>query len=527
MFNKSLPSNMTHDFSNVPRADIPRSAFKRTFTHKTTFDAGYLVPVMVDEILPSSTINLNCQMLARLATPIKPIMDNMFMDIHSFFVPNRLLWNNWERFNGAKDNPDDSTDFLIPQIVAPAVTGWTYGSLADYFGIPTGVASLSTSALWHRAYNLIFREWYRDQNLQDSPVVDLDDGPDTATDYVLLRRGKRHDYFTSCLPFPQKGPGVEIPLGNRAPIIGIGLGTGINWATNHDVYETENSTAVNYPFWQNSSSVYIRGSAAGQTPPSIYADLSDATASTINSLREAFQLQRLYERDSLGGTRYVELLKSHFGAQSPDFRLQRPELLASSTVPVVINPIAQNNATGATGTPQGNLAGVGTAVGGHSWSKSFVEHGVILTLVSVRADLTYQQGLHRMFSRRERFDFYYPALAHLGEQSVFSKEIFCDGTAGDEDIFGYQERWAEYRYKPSQITGLFRSTHSTPLDTWHLSQEFGSRPVLNSDFIEENPPVDRVIAVPSEPHFIFDSFWRINTVLPMPTYSVPGFIDHF
>ncbi len=523
-----------HSFAQIPRAEIQRSVFNRSSGLKTTFDSGDLIPIFVDEALPGDTLKLRSSAFVRMATPLFPVMDNFWMDVFFFAVPNRLIWDNWQKFNGEQTNPGDSIAFLVPKMTETVAEL----SLSDYMGIPISVTNLVFNSLHHRAYNFIWNEWFRDENLQDSLVVDKDDGPDTVGDYVIKKRGKRHDYFSSCLPFTQKGAAVELPLGTSAPLSvtevpvvseGDGkLAFNISGGGGSSILE---STAVALDSVRmktsptGTSDVTWNDTALEADLTGVVADLSAATAATINQIREAFQIQRLLERDARGGSRYTEIVRSHFGVVSPDQRLQRPEYLGGGSTRINVNPVAT---TADLGHNIGDLAGFVTAsFEGIGFMKSFTEHCVILGLVNVRADITYQQGLNRMFSRQTRYDFFWPALSHLGEQAVLNKEIFAAGIAADELVFGFQERYAEYRYKPSLTTGRMRSQSGVSIDQWHLGLDFSSLPVLNGTFIEDAPPFSRVIAVPSEPEFFGDFYFDYKCARPMPTFSVPGMVDHF
>lgn len=533
----------THRFAMIPRADIPRSRFSIQHTHKTTFDAGYLVPVYVDEVLPGDSFNLKMTAFARLSTPLFPIMDNLYLDSFFFFVPNRLLWDNWVHFMGQQENPGDSISFTIPQLVS-AAGGFPVGSLQDYMGLPTvgqvgGGNTVSVNALPLRAYSLIFHEWFRDENLQNNALPSKGDGPDSLAGYGLYRRGKRHDYFTSCLPWPQKGgTAVTIPLVGNAQVktsasaAFLGAQAPVQWLLSAAGGTPGNNAMGTTTGVGNTSATAFTGTG-GIYPSNLYADLSTSTATTINALRQSFQIQKLLERDARGGTRYTEIVRSHFGVQSPDSRLQRPEYLGGGSAPITVSPIAQTSGTGITGgtTPAGTLSAMATTLtSGVGFNQSFTEHGYIIGLVAARADLTYQQGLRKLWSRSTRYDFYFPAFAMLGEQAVLNKEIYADGSVSDNLTFGYQERWAEYRYHPSQITGLFRSTSAGTIDPWHLAQRFLTLPTLNTTFIQDTPPLSRTLAVGAAANgqqFIFDSFFDVKAARPMPLYSVPGLIDHF
>lgn len=560
----STGSASQHNFATVPSVSIPRSTFDRSHTVKTAFDSGYLVPFMVDEVLPGDTMQIDTTVLARLTTPIVPFMDNVYLDTFFFFVPNRLVWEHWQNFCGEQSSPGASTDYTVPVMYDTQFVGApgegilsAENSLADYFGIPPNTTNSlkNINALPFRAYNLVWNEWFRDENLQDPVIVDTGDNESDLTDYVLLRRGKRHDYFTSCLPWPQKGPAVDLPLGVAAPVYGTGNAAAFLSPTDgrtqflyrHDGNSASDGFITNVvtpsaAVAANTLESTLGGSAGStngallglapknaftEVSPAAYADLTQATAATINTVREAFQLQKLFERDARGGTRYIELLRSHFGVVSPDARLQRPEYLGGKSIPISVNQVAQTSSTDSA-SPQGNLAAYAVGVStGSGFSHSFVEHGYVLGLVCVRADLNYQQGIERMWSRRTRYDFFWPSLQFIGEQPVYNREIYADGSVNDDKVFGYQERYAEYRFAKNQICGRLRSQSASTLDYWHLAQKFDSCPTLSAEFIEEHPPIDRVLAVQDEPQFVADIMVRNKCTRPMALFSVPGLVDHF
>lgn len=558
---RNIRVNQSH-FAMIPQANIRRSVFDRSHVYKTTFNEGQLIPYFVDEVIPGDTFTLNPVEFCRLATPVVPFMDNIYIESFFFFVPSRLVYDKWVNLCGEQENPEDSTDYLVPTV---SLTGDMTNKLPDYMGIACASGTfnnVSVNCLPFRCYWTIWNEWFRDENLQKSVKVSKGEtntvlepmGQSTANPnygmpsgvinwYDPAPRGKRYDYFTGALPWPQKGPAVDLPLGqvanvvsNNQDILFSSGGSLPHGSSLSSVSPTFSNVALGGRSTGYSSGSVIDPSPAGNvslnalrfgSQTGLQVDLTSATSVTINSLRQAFMLQRYYEIDARGGTRYTEKLQAHFGVTNPDARLQRPEFLGSHSSMMNINPVTQTSSTDST-TPQGNLAAYGlNAQRYHAFTKSFSEFGYVIGLINVRADLTYQQGINKMWLRSDVLDFYWPSFAHLGEQSIQNIEIYCQGNDDDKKVFGYQERYAEYRYKPSLITGQFRSTYKEPLDIWHLSQKFATLPTLSDEFIQDHPPISRVVAVPSYPHFLLDVKFNLKCIRPMPMYGIPGMMGHF
>lgn len=561
--------NTESHFSQLPQVAVSRSTFDRSHSIKTSFNVGDIIPFMVEEVLPGDTFKVTTNKVVRLQTLLTPVMDNIYLDTYYFFVPNRLCWEHWKQLMG--ENTDSawipSVQYSVPQLEAPT-GGWNVGTIADYFGIPTGVENLSVNALPFRAYALICDQWFRDENLTDPLNIPLNDTTvagvntgnyisDTAKGGLPFKASKYHDYFTSCLPAPQKGPSVPIPVavgeGDYLTVFAgkdahsnpvhyglFGLGRS---STGSDDYRTITVMDSNPKVSTEPSTVPLERTADRRylfEPLNLYADPSSfqINVGTINELRQAFQLQKLYERDARGGSRYIELLKSHFGVTSPDARLQRPEYLGGNRVPINVNQVVQQSGSVSGQTAQGTVTGMSLTTDSHfDFSKSFVEHGFVIGVMVARYDHTYQQGLDRMWSRSDRFDYYWPVFANIGEQAVKNKEIYAqgstvkdpDGAIVDEKVFGYQEAWADYRYKPNRVTGEMRSTYAQSLDVWHLGDDYASLPALSDSWIREDKVnVDRVLAVKSDVsnQLFCDLYIQNSATRPMPMYSIPGLMDH-
>ena len=547
--------NTESHFSLAPHVDISRSRFDRSASLKTSFNAGDVVPFFLDEVLPGDTFSVDTSKVVRMQTLLTPMMDNVYLDTYFFFVPNRLVWDHWKEFCG--ENTESAwipqTEYTMPQITSPAGTGWNVGTLADYFGIPTGVAGLSVSALPFRAYALIINEWFRDQNLQDPLVVPTDDstvaGVNTGTTVTDVAKGgkpfvasKYHDYFTSALPSPQKGPDVTIPVAQAGSYPVVALKDVDNNSLNTSplifgFFNRNGGTTVSRPYSvldgpeMSSSPVSWVQPLNGAVPSNLMAVADgNAASATINQLRLAFQIQKFYEQQARGGSRYTEIVRSFFGVTSPDARLQRPEYLGGNRVPINVNQIVQQSGTESNGTPQGTVVGQSLTTDKHSdFTKSFTEHGFIIGVMVARYDHTYQQGLNRLWSRKDKFDYYWPVFANIGEQAIKNKEIYAQGNAQDNEVFGYQEAWAEYRYKPNMVTGEMRSAYAQSLDVWHLADDYKQLPTLSDAWIKEDKSnLDRVLAVTSSVsnQFFADIYVKNYCTRPMPMYSVPGLIDH-
>lgn len=548
----------SHFALNPTRIDMSRSTFDRSASVKTSFNVGDIVPFFLEEVLPGDTFNVHSSKVVRMQTLLTPMMDNVYLDTYYFFVPNRLVWNHWKEFNG--ENTESAwipqTEYSVPQITAPA-GGWNVGTLADYFGLPTGVAGISVSALPFRAYALIINEWFRDQNLQDPLVVPVDDATvqgvnsgifvsDVAKGGLPYIAAKYHDYFTSCLPSPQKGPDVTLSVASQGdlPVIAKSDVTPLSRVpVKVEQFTSSSSSWINIPGGSlglasdGTSKMAVSVGTPSMTTSNLgFSNLwaqnsGNAIVATINQLRMAFQIQKLYERDARAGTRYIEVLKSHFGVTSPDARLQRPEYLGGNRVPINVNQVIQQSGTGAgADTPQGTVVGMSQTTDSHAdFMKSFTEHGYIIGVMVARYDHTYQQGIERHWSRKTRFDFYWPVFANVGEQAVKNKEIFAQGTSVDDEVFGYQEAWSDYRYKPNRVTGEMRSAYAQSLDVWHLADDYDNLPALSDSWIREDKnTVDRVLAVKStvSNQLFADIYIKNRATRPMPMYSIPGLIDH-
>lgn len=542
--------NSEYNFAQNPQVGVSRSRFQRNSDNKTTFNTGDLIPIYLDEVLPGDTHEIDVACVMRMATPIFPVMDNAFCDFYFFFVPNRLLWEHWKEFMGENKETawTPKTEYSIPQVTAPA-EGWAEGTLADYLGLPTKVKGISVSALPGRAYGLIYNEWFRNQNVTQPTLVEVTDATTTGkndgsktNDSAItlakpLKAAKVFDYYTGALPEPQKGEPITLPLSGNAPI--LPYEDDLKTVSQDDIYARQYTVTGNtynakfgLQYTQNVGTYRVQGvdtpAINGKEKDHyLMADLSSVNATTINQLRQAFQIQKLLEKDARGGTRYREVLREHFGVISPDSRMQIPEYLGGYRLPINVSQVIQTSSTDNT-SPLGNTAALSvTTMNKPMFTKSFTEHGFIMGLAVVRTDQTYQQGIERMWSRTGRYDYYWPVLANIGEQAILNKEIYAQGSAKDNEAFGYQEAWADYRYKPSKVTGLFRSNAQQSLDAWHYAQDYNELPTLSTAWMEQGEAeMKRTLAVQSQPDFIADFYFMNKTTRCMPVYSIPGLIDH-
>lgn len=534
--------NSEYNFAQNPQVGVSRSRFQRNSDNKTTFNTGDLIPIYLDEVLPGDTHQIDVACVMRMATPIFPVMDNAYCDFYFFFVPDRLLWEHWKEFMGENKETawTPKTEYSVPQVTAPK-GGWEEGTLADYLGLPTKVEGISVSALPGRAYGLIYNEWFRNQNVTQPTLVEVTDATTTGkndgsatNDSAItlakpLKAAKVFDYYTGALPEPQKGEPITLPLTGNAPVRaydGNELATDAVYFKDYRILgEPKNTTGENSPdTWHIYGSTETGNEGVDQK---LYTDLSSVTAATINQLRQAFQIQKLLEKDARGGTRYREILREHFGVISPDSRMQIPEYLGGYRLPINVSQVIQTSSSDGT-SPLGNTAALSvTTMNKPMFTKSFTEHGLIMGLAVVRTDQTYQQGIERMWSRKGRYDYYWPVLANIGEQAILNKEIYAQGNTTDEEAFGYQEAWADYRYKPSKVTGLFRSNAAQSLDAWHYAQDYDALPTLSTAWMEQtDAEMKRTLAVQNQPDFIADFYFMNKTTRCMPVYSIPGLIDH-
>lgn len=534
--------NSEYNFAQNPQVGVSRSRFQRNSDNKTTFNTGDLIPVYLDEVLPGDTHQVDVACVMRMATPIFPVMDNAFCDFYFFFVPNRLLWEHWKEFMGENKETawTPKTEYSVPQVTAPA-GGWEEGTLADYLGLPTKVEGISVSALPGRAYGLIYNEWFRNQNVTQPTLVEVTDATttgkndgSTTNDSAItlakpLKAAKVFDYYTGALPEPQKGEPITLPLGGAA-MVHLYEDKSLSKIVRNGTGYIGKDVLDNTPFTMyeiGTDGVNVPNKVDAFTGNWLGADLSNVTAATINQLRQAFQIQKLLEKDARGGTRYREVLREHFGVISPDSRMQIPEYLGGYRLPINVSQVIQTSSSDDT-SPLGNTAALSvTTMNKPMFTKSFTEHGFIMGLAVVRTDQTYQQGIERMWSRTGRYDYYWPVLANIGEQAILNKEIYAQGNAKDNEAFGYQEAWADYRYKPSKVTGLFRSNAQQSLDAWHYAQDYDALPTLSTAWMEQtDTEMKRTLAVQNQPDFIADFYFMNKTTRCMPVYSIPGLIDH-